>query len=112
MRAKDPLPLRIEGGTAFPEAAVARGDDGFPDDQTQLAVRRVAARNANVEALLVIAGAGMSVDSGRPNFRTAQGFWARVSATRKARLVISRNFHSATSGHRPSKAAATSPSRA
>lgn len=75
MRAKDSLPLGIEGVVTFPENAVANGDDRFPDDHTQLAVRRVAALIANAEALLIMAGAGMSVDSGLPDFRSAQGFW-------------------------------------
>ena len=75
MRAKDSLPLRIEGAIAFPEAEMAKGDDGLPDDQSQLAVQRVAALIANAEALLIMAGAGMSVDSGLPDFRNAQGFW-------------------------------------
>jgi len=52
VRAKNPLPPRIEGAIAFPDAEVANGDDGLPDDQTQLAVQRVAALIANAEALL------------------------------------------------------------
>jgi NAD-dependent SIR2 family protein deacetylase len=75
VRAKAPLPLRIEGAIAFPDAEVANGDDGLPDEQTQLAVQRVAAHIDNAEALLIMAGAGIGVDSGLPDFRSAQGFW-------------------------------------
>jgi hypothetical protein len=57
VRAKNPLPPRIEGAIAFPVAEMANGDDGLVDDQTQLAVQRVVALIANSEALLIMAGA-------------------------------------------------------
>jgi NAD-dependent SIR2 family protein deacetylase len=45
------------------------------DEHTLLAVRRAADLIGNAEALLIMAGAGMGVDSGLPDFRSAQGFW-------------------------------------
>ena len=45
------------------------------DERTHSAVQRVADLIANAEALLIMAGAGMGVDSGLPDFRSAQGFW-------------------------------------
>jgi NAD-dependent SIR2 family protein deacetylase len=45
------------------------------NERTHLIVRRVADLIANAEALLITAGAGMSVASGLPDFRSAQGFW-------------------------------------
>jgi NAD-dependent SIR2 family protein deacetylase len=39
------------------------------------AVRRIGDLVARADALLVTAGAGMSVDSGLPDFRSAQGLW-------------------------------------
>jgi NAD-dependent SIR2 family protein deacetylase len=44
-------------------------------DQAQEAVRRVAELLARADALLITAGAGMSVDSGVPDFRSPQGLW-------------------------------------
>ena len=45
------------------------------DEGAHLAVQRAADLIANAEALLIMAGAGMSVDSGLPDFRSPQGFW-------------------------------------
>jgi NAD-dependent SIR2 family protein deacetylase len=45
------------------------------DERAHLAVQRAADLIANAEALLIMAGAGMSVDSGLPDFRSPQGFW-------------------------------------
>src|SRR5947209_3431050 len=39
------------------------------------AVQRAARAVASADALLIAAGAGMSVDSGLPDFRGVQGFW-------------------------------------
>ena len=38
-------------------------------------MRRVADLAARADALLITAGAGMSVDSGVPDFRSPQGLW-------------------------------------
>ena len=38
-------------------------------------MQRIADLVANAEALLITAGAGMGVDCGLPDFRSAQGFW-------------------------------------
>jgi NAD-dependent SIR2 family protein deacetylase len=45
------------------------------DERARLAVQCVADVIADAEALLITAGAGMGVDSGLPDFRSAQGFW-------------------------------------
>jgi NAD-dependent SIR2 family protein deacetylase len=45
------------------------------DERAHVVVQRVADLIANAEALLITAGAGMGVDSGLPDFRSAQGFW-------------------------------------
>ncbi len=47
---------------------------------------RAAALVAQAQALLVCAGAGMGVDSGLPDFRGDQGFWAAYPALGRARL--------------------------
>ena len=39
------------------------------------ALRRIAERIARADALLITAGAGMSVDSGLPDFRSPKGLW-------------------------------------
>lgn len=44
-------------------------------DQARRSVRRVAEEIAAADALLITAGAGMSVDSGLPDFRSRQGLW-------------------------------------
>ena len=44
-------------------------------DRTERNLRRAAALIAKADALLITAGAGMSVDSGLPDFRGGQGFW-------------------------------------
>jgi hypothetical protein len=77
--AKNLLPLKIEGAIAFPDAEVANGDDGFPDDQTQLVVQRVAALIANAEALLIMAGADQLMP--RPH---------KVNAERRSRVNFTR----------------------
>jgi hypothetical protein len=55
--AKNLLPLGIEGAIAFPEAEMAKGDDGRRDDRIQIAMQRVAAHIANADALLIMASA-------------------------------------------------------
>ena len=44
-------------------------------DKTQRNLRRAAELIAKADALLITAGAGMSVDSGLPDFRGGRGFW-------------------------------------
>jgi len=45
------------------------------NDRTQRNLRRAAELIAKADALLITAGAGVSVDSGLPDFRGGQGFW-------------------------------------
>src|SRR5262245_199088 len=45
------------------------------DDRQRDAIVRAAGEIADADALLVTAGAGMGVDSGLPDFRSAGGFW-------------------------------------
>ncbi len=45
------------------------------DDRTLRVIPRVAELIAKADALLITAGAGMSVDSGLPDFRGGKGFW-------------------------------------
>ena len=47
----------------------------MPSDMTERNIRRAARLIAKADALLITAGAGMSVDSGLPDFRGGQGFW-------------------------------------
>jgi hypothetical protein len=77
--AKDPLPPKIDGAIAFPEAAVAHGDDGLPDVPTQIAAQRVAAHIVNAEALLIMAGADQLMP--RPQ---------KVKAERRSRVNFTR----------------------
>ncbi len=79
MRAKDPLSPRIEGAITFPDADVANGDDGRSNDQSQFAVRRVAALVANAEALLIMACADQLMP--RPH---------KVKAERRSRVNFTR----------------------
>jgi len=44
-------------------------------DRARRTARRVASMVARADALLITAGAGMSVDSGLPDFRSVRGFW-------------------------------------
>jgi len=52
-------------------------------DRTQRNLRRAAALIAKADALLITAGAGMSVDSGLPDFRGGQGFWRAYPPLKK-----------------------------
>jgi NAD-dependent SIR2 family protein deacetylase len=54
-----------------------------PDDRTLRAIPRVAEFIAKADALLITAGAGMSVDSGLPDFRGEDGFWRAYPALGK-----------------------------
>ena len=45
------------------------------NDRKQRNLRRAAELIAKADALLITAGAGMSVDSGLPDFRGGKGFW-------------------------------------
>ena len=53
------------------------------NDHATVAVRYAAELIANAEALLITAGAGMSVDSGLPDFRGPEGFWRAYPPLRK-----------------------------
>lgn len=55
-------------------------------DQARRSVRRVAEEIAAADALLITAGAGMSVDSGLPDFRSRQGLWGAYPALERLRL--------------------------
>lgn len=45
------------------------------DDRTAREIPRVAVLIARADELVITAGAGMSVDSGLPDFRGSGGFW-------------------------------------
>lgn len=47
----------------------------MPSDELMRRVKKVAALLQQADALLITAGAGMSVDSGLPDFRGKEGFW-------------------------------------
>jgi NAD-dependent SIR2 family protein deacetylase len=51
------------------------GGNAVTEARTDSAVQQAANVIADAEALLITAGAGMGVDSGLPDFRSAQGFW-------------------------------------
>ena len=55
-------------------------------DQARRSVRRVAEEIAAADALLITAGAGMSVDSGLPDFRSRQGLWRAYPLLGQARM--------------------------
>lgn len=55
-------------------------------DQARRSVRRVAEEIAAADALLITAGAGMSVDSGLPDFRSRQGLWRSYPLLGRARM--------------------------
>ena len=55
-------------------------------DRTQRNLRRAAALIAKADALLITAGAGMSVDSGLPDFRGGRGFWRAYPPLEKLRI--------------------------
>ena len=48
--------------------------------------QRAAQLIADADGLLIIAGAGMGVDSGLPDFRGTEGFWRSYPALKKARI--------------------------
>ena len=56
------------------------------DERMLAAVQRAADLIANAEALLITAGAGMGVDSGLPDFRSARGFWRAYPPLEKLAL--------------------------
>lgn len=56
------------------------------NDQTRRAIQRAAEAIASSEALLITAGAGMSVDSGLPDFRGPEGFWRAYPPLQKLGL--------------------------
>jgi NAD-dependent SIR2 family protein deacetylase len=56
------------------------------DDRTLRAIPRVADLIANADGLLITAGAGMSVDSGLPDYRGAKGLWGEYPPLAKADL--------------------------
>src|SRR3954447_13188614 len=49
-------------------------------------IRRAANAVASADALLIMAGAGMGVDSGLPDFRGTEGFWRAYPAFAKLAL--------------------------
>ena len=55
-------------------------------DRTQRNLRLAAALVAKADALLITAGAGMSVDSGLPDFRGGQGFWRAYPPLEKLQI--------------------------
>ena len=55
-------------------------------DRTQRNIRRAAELIAQADALLITAGAGMSVDSGLPDFRGGQGFWRAYPPLEKLQI--------------------------
>src|ERR1700744_1329383 len=57
-------------------------------DETAI-VRSVADLIASAEALLITAGAGMSVDSGLPDFRSPEGLWRAYPPLEKLGLSFS-----------------------
>jgi NAD-dependent SIR2 family protein deacetylase len=56
------------------------------DDRSLRAIPRVADLIANADGLLITAGAGMSVDSGLPDYRGAKGLWGEYPPLAKADL--------------------------
>jgi NAD-dependent SIR2 family protein deacetylase len=57
-------------------------------DRTSRAVRHAAELVARADALLITAGAGMSVDSGLPDFRSPQGLWRAYPPLAKLGLAF------------------------
>jgi NAD-dependent SIR2 family protein deacetylase len=55
-------------------------------DRTQRNLRRAAVLIAKADALLITAGAGLSVDSGLPDFRGGQGFWRAYPPLEKLQI--------------------------
>jgi NAD-dependent SIR2 family protein deacetylase len=65
----------------------ARSDAGVrPVSDSARAVRAAAAAIASADALIFAAGAGMGVDSGLPDFRGNEGFWAAYPALGRERI--------------------------
>lgn len=58
--------------------------------QIEAAFLRAANPIADANALVIAAGAGMGVDSGRPNFRGNESFWRAYPALAKAQVNFSR----------------------
>lgn len=56
--------------------------------QTQLAVSLAAEHIANATGLLILAGAGMGVDSGLPDYRGNAGFWRAYPVLREANVKL------------------------
>lgn len=65
----------------------------FLPDALQGLAKDAAALLDQADALVIAAGAGMGIDSGLPDFRGNEGFWAAYPALREARL----DFHSIAS---------------
>lgn len=59
---------------------------GVGDSDLTERYRRAARLIAEADGLLITTGAGMGVDSGLPDFRSSQGFWAAYPALGRARL--------------------------
>src|SRR5690606_4755071 len=58
------------------------------NDHATAAVRYAAELIANADAVLITAGAGMSVDSGLPDFRGPEGFWRAYPPLRKLGIAF------------------------
>lgn len=58
----------------------------MPGDMTERNLRRAAQLVAKADALLITAGAGMSVESGLPDFRGGRGFWRAYPPLEKLRI--------------------------
>ena len=58
----------------------------FLTDAVRLQIGRAAQLIAQADGLVVAAGAGMGVDSGLPDFRGPEGFWAAYPALGRAQL--------------------------
>lgn len=62
----------------------------MPGDHIQRRIREVSNLLGKAEALLVTAGAGMSVDSGLPDFRGNRGFWRAYPPLEKLGISFER----------------------
>lgn len=56
------------------------------DQELQIKIEKAARLIKDADAILVMAGAGMGVDSGLPDFRGDEGFWAAYPALARAGL--------------------------
>ena len=59
---------------------------GWRSNATRSEIERAAGLIESAEALIIAAGAGMGVDSGRPDFWGNEGFWKAYPALAKANI--------------------------